>query len=232
MSALTSLPVFGLALTLTVYLGAFWLYNRLGRPGLASPVLITVLVVAGVLELTGMPYDLYLQQVALLTALLGPATVALALPLLRHGRALVSSTPAVLLTLAVAGAVSVTVTVGAMRLLGADDGILRAALPRSVTSPVGLSIAESLHASVPLAVVLTLISGVLGAVIGPALLSLIKVTDERARGFAIGLTAHGIGTSRVLGDSAVSGGWSSAAMVLNALVMTLVLPIVAGIATA
>jgi putative effector of murein hydrolase len=186
-----------------------------------------VVVIAAVLQLTGMPYALYLEQVTLLTLLLGPATVALALPLLRNGRALLASAPAVLATLVVAGAVSITVTVGAMVAFGADDALLRAALPRSVTSPVGLTIAEILQASVPMAVVLTLISGVLGAVVGPALLSLVRVRDERARGFAIGLTSHGIGTSRVLGESTISGGWSSAAMVLNALAMTVTLPVVA-----
>jgi putative effector of murein hydrolase len=230
-TAILELPVFGLALTLSAYLASLWLYQRLGRPGLLSPVLVTVVIVAVVLQVTGMPYAAYLEQVTVLTLLLGPATVALALPLLRNGRALASSAPAVLITLAVGGAVSVAVTVGALTALGAGEDILRAALPRSVTSPVGLSIAQTLSASVPLAVVLTLISGVLGAVLGPALLTLARVRDDRARGFAIGLTSHGIGTSRVLGESAVAGGWSSAAMVMNALVMTVVLPIVAALLT-
>ncbi|MGP9540004.1 LrgB family protein [Brachybacterium sp. AOP43-C2-M15] len=231
MSAIIELPVFGLALTLTIYLISWWLYQRLGRPGLLSPVLVTVIGVAVVLQLTGMPYALYMQQVTVLTLLLGPATVALALPLLRNGRALVTSAGAVATTLVVGGALSITVTVTAMVGLGADDAMLRAALPRSVTSPVGLTIAEALSASVPMAVVLTLISGVLGAVFGPALLTLVRVRDERARGFAIGLTSHGIGTSRVLGESTVSGGWSSAGMVLNALAMTVTLPLVAHLVT-
>jgi len=71
-----------------------------------------------------------------------------------------------------------------------------------------------------------------GLVVGPALLTLIRVRDERARGFAIGMTSHGIGTSRVLGESTTAGGWSSAAMVLNALAMTFVLPLVAQLVTA
>lgn len=229
MSALYQLPVFGLALTLSIYLVSLAAYHRLGRPGILSPVLVTVLGVAVVLQLTGMPYSLYMEQVTVLTLLLGPATVALALPLLRNGRALASSAGPVIATLVLGGIVSLGVTVGAMVGLGADDAMLRASLPRSVTSPVGLSIAENLQASVPMAVVLTLISGVLGAVIGPALLTLVRVRDERARGFAIGMTSHGIGTSRVLGESTVSGGWSSAAMVLNALAMTLVLPLVAAL---
>jgi putative effector of murein hydrolase len=231
MSTLIHLPVFGLALTLSAYLVAYWLYHRLGRPGVLSPVLVTTAIVATVLLLTGLPYDVYLEQVSLLTMLLGPATVALALPLLRNGRALASSAPAVTAALVAGGAFSIAITVGALKLFGVGDDVLLAALPRSVTSPVGLSIAEALQASVPLAVVLTMISGVLGAALGPALLSLAGVHDDRARGFAVGLTSHGIGTSRVLSDSTVAGGWSSAAMVMNALVMTIVLPIVAALVT-
>src|SRR5699024_1624945 len=141
----------------------------------------------------------YLEQVSLLTMLLGPATVALALPLLRNGRALAGSAPAVTAALVVGGVFSIALTVGVLGLFDVGDDVLRAALPRSVTSPVGLSLA--------------------------------RVRDDRARGFAVGLTSHGIGTSRVLADSTVAGGWSSAAMVLNALVMTVVLPIVAAVAT-
>lgn len=231
MSTLIHLPIFGLALTLGAYLGAYWLYHRLGRPGVLSPVLVTTAIVATVLLLTGLPYAVYLEQVGLLTMLLGPATVALALPLLRNGRALASSAPAVTAALVAGGVLSIAITVGVLKLFGARNDVLLAALPRSVTSPVGLSIAESLQASVPLAVVLTMVSGVLGAAFGPALLTLARVRDERARGFAVGLTSHGIGTSRVLDESSVAGGWSSAAMVLNALVMTIVLPIVAALVT-
>ncbi|WP_114854131.1 LrgB family protein [Brachybacterium sp. YJGR34] len=226
MSAIVHFPLFGLLLTGAVYAGAYRLHQRAGRSPLLTPVLVSVVVIAVILQLTGLPYAEYLRQCLLLTLLLGPATVALALPLLNNGRALVSSWPAVLVTLLVGGAVSVAITVGALTAFGVDTSLLLAALPRSVTSPVGLSIAQILEASVPLAVVLTLISGVSGAVVGPALLTLARVRDERARGFAIGLTSHGIGTSRALTESAVAGGWSSAGMVLNALAMTLVLPAV------
>lgn len=231
MNAVIHAPLFGLVLTILVYVGAYRLHQRAGRSPLLTPVLVSIIVIAVILQLTGLPYAEYLRQCLVLTLLLGPATVALALPLLHNGRALLSSARAVLATLLVGGAVSVGITVGTLRAFGVDHALLLAALPRSVTSPVGLSIAEILDASVPLAVVLTLISGVSGAVVGPALLSLSRVRDERARGFAIGMTSHGIGTSRALADSPVSGGWSSAGMVLNALAMTAVLPIVAALLT-
>lgn len=229
MSAVIHLPVFGMLLTIAVYVAAYRLHQAAGRSPLLTPVLVSVIVIAVILQLVGLPYAEYLRQCLVLTLLLGPATVALALPLLNNGRALLSSALPVAVTLLVGGAVSVAITVGALTAFGVDTELLLAALPRSVTSPVGLSIAEVLEASVPLAVTLTLISGVAGAVLGPALLTLTRVRDERARGFAIGMTSHGIGTSRVLADSVVSGGWSSAGMVLNALAMTVALPIVAAV---
>ncbi|GAA0308403.1 LrgB family protein [Kineococcus aurantiacus] len=227
MNALVHAPGFGLALTLAAYLGAGELHRRLGRPALLAPVLVTMVVVAVVLEVLRIPYAEYLASVSVLTLLLGPATVALALPLLRSGRALLADRLAVLLTLVVTGAVSVTVTVGALVALGAPDDLVLTTLPRSVTTPVALTVGETIGANTTLAVVLTLVSGVLGATAGPWLLDRVRVRDPRARGFAIGVAAHGIGTSRALAKSDVAGGWSSAAMVLNALAMTVALPVVA-----
>lgn len=227
MSALIHAPGFGLALTLAAYLGAGELHRRLGRPALLAPVLVAMVVVSVVLELLGISYQEYLASVSVLTLLLGPATVALALPLLRSGRALLADRAAVLVTLVVTGVVSVGVTVAALLALGADDSLVLTTLPRSVTTPVALTVGQTIGANTTLAVVLTLVSGVLGATVGPWLLDRVRVSDPRARGFAIGMVSHGIGTSRALVESDVSGGWSSAAMVLNALAMTVALPLVA-----
>ncbi|GAA4966514.1 LrgB family protein [Kineococcus glutinatus] len=227
MNAVVSSPVFGLALTLTAYLTASALHRALGRPALLAPVLVAMVTVTAVLQVCGVSYADYLQSVSVLTLLLGPATVALALPLLASGPALLRSAPAVLVTLVVVGAVSVTTTVAVLGAFGVADEVVRAALPRAVTTPVALTLAESIRAAAPLVVVLTLVSGILGAIAGPALLGLARVRDARARGFAVGVTAHGIGTARVVGESTEAGGWSSAGMVLNALSMTVALPVVA-----
>ena len=231
MSALVHAPAFGLALTLAAYLGAGELHRRLGRPALLAPVLVAMVVVSLVLELLGIPYREYLASVSVLTLLLGPATVALALPLLRSGRALLADRLAVLVTLLVTGAVSVAVTVAALVAFGTPDELVLTTLPRSVTTPVALTVGEAIGANTTLAVVLTLVSGVLGATVGPWLLDRVRVRDPRARGFAMGMVSHGIGTSRALAESDEAGGWSSAAMVLNALVMTVALPVVARLAT-
>jgi putative effector of murein hydrolase len=226
-NAVVHAPGFGLFLTLGAYLLAGELHRRLGRPALLAPVLVAMVLVAVALELLGIPYAEYLASVSVLTLLLGPATVALALPLLRSGRALLADRAAVLLTLVATGAVSVGVTVAALELWGAPDELVLTTLPRSVTTPVALTVGATIGANTTLAVVLTLVSGVLGATVGPWLLDRVRVTDARARGFAIGMVSHGIGTSRALAESDTAGGWSSAAMVLNALAMTVVLPVVA-----
>ncbi|MEZ0491639.1 LrgB family protein [Kineococcus sp. TBRC 1896] len=227
MSAVVHAPGFGLFLTLVAYLGAGELHRRLGRPALLAPVLVAMVLVAVALEVLGIGYEEYLASVSVLTLLLGPATVALALPLLRSGRALLADRGAVLLTLCTTGAVSVAVTVAALELCGAPDDLVLTTLPRSVTTPVALTLGVTIGANTTLAVVLTLVSGVLGATVGPWLLDRVRVRDPRARGFAIGVVSHGIGTSRALAESDAAGGWSSAAMVLNALAMTAVLPVVA-----
>ncbi|WP_432504839.1 LrgB family protein [Kineococcus arenarius] len=227
MNALVHAPGFGLALTLAAYLGADALHRRLGRPALLAPVLVAMIAVTVALELLGIGYDEYLASVSVLTLLLGPATVALALPLLRSGAALLADRAAVLVTLLVTGTVSVAVTVGSLVAFGVSDEILLTALPRSVTTPVAVTVGATIGANTTLAVVLTLVSGVLGATVGPWLLDRVRVDDGRARGFAIGAVSHGIGTARALAHSHVAGGWSSAAMVLNALLMTVVLPVVA-----
>jgi putative effector of murein hydrolase len=226
-NAVVHAPGFGLALTVAAYLGAGELHRRLGRPAVLAPVLVAMVVVAVALEVLGIPYEEYLASVSVLTLLLGPATVALALPLLRSGRALLADAAAVLATLLVTGAVSVAATVAALVAFGADDRLVLTALPRSVTTPVALTVGQAIGANTALAVVLTLVSGVLGATVGPWLLDRVRVTDPRARGFALGVASHGIGTSRALAESDVAGGWSSAAMVLNALAMTVALPVVA-----
>lgn len=228
MTAVVHAPGFGLALTLAAYVGAGVLHRRLGRPALLAPVLVAMVAVSVALGVLGIPYEEYLASVSVLTVLLGPATVALALPLLRSGRALLADRLAVLVTLVVTGVVSLTVTVGSLVALGASDELVLTTLPRSVTTPVALTVAQTIGANTTLAVVLTLVSGVLGATLAPALLTLARVRDPRARGFAIGMVSHGIGTSRALAESDVTGGWSSAAMVLNALSMTVALPVVAG----
>lgn len=224
MNAITTSSVFGTGLTVGVYAAALWLHRRCGRHPLLTPVMVTIVVVALALRLLGVDYDCYAASAAPVSMLLGPATVALALPLVRAARSLRVDWSAVLVSLVCGCLVGIGTVWVLARALGADDALVLALLPKSTTTPFAIGLAETIGAPAPLAAVFAITSGVIGAVIGPSLLNLVRIHDPRARGLAIGVSAHGIGTARALQEGAVTGGWSSAGMVLNALATTAVLP--------
>lgn len=223
--AITSSPVFGTGLTVGVYAAALWLYRRCGRHPLLTPVMVTIVVVALVLELLGVDYATYAAAAQPVAMLLGPATVALALPLVRAGRSLRAEWLPVVVSVASGCLVGIASVWVLASVLGADDVLVLALLPKSTTTPFAIGLADTIGAAAPLAAVFAITSGVIGAVIGPSLLNLTRIRDPRARGLAIGVSAHGIGTARALQEGAVTGGWSSAGMVLNALATTAVLPL-------
>ncbi len=225
MNAVTGSPVFGTGLTVGVYAGALWLHRRCGRHPLLTPVMVTIVVVALVLQAIGVDYATYAASAAPVSMLLGPATVALALPLVRAGRGLQADWLPVLVSVAVGCLVGIGSVWVLASVLGADDPLVLALLPKSTTTPFAIGLAEAIGGPAPLAAVFAIASGVVGAVVGPSLLDLVRVRDPRARGLAIGVSAHGIGTARALQESTTTGGWSSAGMVLNALATTAVLPV-------
>ncbi|WP_205843792.1 LrgB family protein [Nakamurella deserti] len=222
---MTGSPVFGTGLTVGVYAGALWLHRRCGRHPLLTPVMVTIVVVALVLQAIGVDYATYAASAAPVSMLLGPATVALALPLVRAGRGLQADWLPVLVSVAVGCLVGIGSVWVLASVLGADDPLVLALLPKSTTTPFAIGLAEAIGGPAPLAAVFAIASGVVGAVVGPSLLDLVRVRDPRARGLAIGVSAHGIGTARALQESTTTGGWSSAGMVLNALATTAVLPV-------
>lgn len=225
MNAVTGSPVFGTGLTVGVYAGALWLHRRCGRHPLLTPVMVTIVVVALALHVLGIDYATYAASAAPVSMLLGPATVALALPLVRAGRSLQTDWLPVLVSVAAGCLVGIGSVWVLAAVLGADDALVLALLPKSTTTPFAIGLAETIGAAAPLAAVFAIASGVVGAVVGPSLLNLVRVRDPRARGLAIGVSAHGIGTARALQENTTAGGWSSAGMVLNALATTAVLPV-------
>ncbi len=224
-AAVTGSPVFGTGLTVGVYSGALWLHRRCGRSPLLTPVMVAIVVVALALRILGIEYDTYAASALPVSMLLGPATVALALPLVRAGPSLRAEWLPVAVSVACGCLVGIGSVWALAVLLGADDQLVLALLPKSTTTPFAIGLADTIGAPAPLAAVFAITSGVIGAVIGPALLNRVGVRDPRARGLAIGVSAHGIGTARALQESPAAGGWSSAGMVLNALATTAVLPL-------
>jgi predicted murein hydrolase (TIGR00659 family) len=221
---LAETPLLWLTLTVVAYAGAEALHRRLGRPAAANPVLVSVLALVAVLVGSGTPYDAYFEGAQFVHFLLGPATVALAVPLHAElGRVRARALPLGAALLA-GSTTALASAVGVAALLGASRPTLMSLAPKSVTAAVAMGIAEKLGGLPSLTAPLVVLTGILGAVAGPALLRLVRVRDEAATGFAMGVASHGLGTARAfqLGDRA--GAFSGLAMGLNALVSALLLP--------
>ena len=218
-------PLLWLALTVSVYAAGEALYRRLGRHPLVHPVLTSVVVLAIILAASGTPYPRYFEGAQFVHFLLGPAIVALAVPL--HRELHREQALAVPLTVAlVAGSVTAVVTaVVTARLAGAPRETLLSLAPKSATAPVAMGIAERLGGLPSLTASLVVLTGVIGAVIGPALLRRLRVSNPAATGLALGVAAHGLGTARAFELGETAGAFAGLGMGLNALVTSLVVPL-------
>lgn len=217
-------PLLWLTLTLVAYVVADALSQWAGRAPLANPVLIAVILLGLTLWGTGTSYAVYFEGAQFVHFLLGPATVALAVPLYLEGARLKRAVLPVLAGLVVGSVVAVVSALWIARALGVGPEVLAALAPKSTTAPVAIGIAQSLGGSPTLAAVLVLITGMVGAIVVTPLLNALRVRDWRARGLATGVAAHGIGTARAFQVHPQAGAFAGIGMGLNAILTALLAP--------
>jgi len=224
---LSQSPLLWLSVTLAVYALADAVSLRTRRHPLANPVLHAMWIMAAFLLLTGTPYTTYFAGAQFVHFLLGPATVALAVPLYQNRRIVAQAILPMLVAL-VAG--SVTAIVSVMWLadaFGLPRDVVLSLAPKSATAGVAMGISESLHADPSLTAIAVVVTGIMGAIIVTPLMNRTGITDFRARGFAAGLAAHGVGTARAFQVDMLAGTFSGVAMSLNALVTSFLVPLAA-----
>ena len=224
MSWFLSHPLTWLVATLLAYRLGVHLRDRTGHP-VAQPVLVGVVLLAAALVLLDVDYETYAEGTTIVTFLLGPATVALAVPLHRQlGRLRGYALPLVVGLL-----VGVVVSVGSamllVQLLGGDELLARTVAPKATTAPVAIALSRTIEGVAPLTAAIGITAGILGAVAAPTVLTWLRVREHRARGLATGAVSHGIGTSRMLHEHPVEGAFSGLAMGLTALATSLLLPV-------
>jgi predicted murein hydrolase (TIGR00659 family) len=222
---LSQSPLLWLTVTLLTYAVADAVSLATHRHALANPVFHSMWIIGAFLLLTGTSYTTYFEGAQFVHFLLGPATVALAVPLYENRKAALAAILPMLAALAVG---SVT-AIGSVMLLAEAAGLPRTVVlslaPKSVTAAVAMGISETLHADPSLTAVAVILTGVMGAMIVTPLMNRLGTRDLRARGFAVGIAAHGIGTARAFQVDAVAGVFASIAMSLNALVTSLLVPL-------
>ena len=230
MTALLTTPIFWLAVTLAVFELADRASRASGRHPLCHPVLWATPVLIAALLAAHTPYAAYQGATAPLSFLLGPAVVGLAVPI--HARRRLIRRMAVPIALALlAGALTAIVSaVGILMLFGAPRVLLASIAPRATTSPVAMAMAQQLGGIPSLAAVIVLFAGVSGAMCATPLFNMMRIRDMRARGFAGGVSAHGIGAARAFQVSEVAGSFASLGMALNAVATASLLSLLAFLA--
>lgn len=220
-------PLLFLALTVAVFLLASWVQKRLRAHPLANPVLLSVCLLTAFMAVTGTPYERYFQGAQFIHFLLGPAVVALAVPMFRHSDKIGAAAVPIVAGI-VGGSVAGLAVIGiAAWVLAADPALAASLATKSVTAPVAMAIAAYTGAIPSLAAIVAVLAGMLGAAFGPTLLDQLGVTEPVARGLAMGAASHGQGTARILQESEEAGALSSIAMGLTALMMAGIMPLLA-----
>jgi predicted murein hydrolase (TIGR00659 family) len=222
---LSASPLLGLTLTLIAYQAAYAIYRRAGFHPLANPVPLAILMLVAVLYVTGTPYATFFDGAQFVHFLLGPATVALAVPLYLQLERLRRLALPLALSLLAGSATAIVTAVGVAWLLGASEATLLSLAPKSVTTPIAMGIAEKLGGIPSLAAVLVMLTGVSGAVMAKYILDGLRIRDHGVRGFAVGVAAHGIGTARAFQVSEQAGAFAGLGMGLNGLLTAVLAPL-------
>ncbi len=216
MSEWTSLPIFGVALSIGAYAVGLWVNRELRSP-LVNPLLIAIALVIVVLQLFRIPLEDYQSGAGLISLFLGPATASLALAIHRRMDVLKRNLLPVLCGTAVGAAVSMGSVWGLCRLFGLSDELTFTLLPKSVTTPIAMELSRQHGGIVPVTVAAVVFTGILGAVFAPVLIRLLRVKNPVEAGLAIGTASHAVGTTKALELGETEGAMSGIAIGLAGL---------------
>ena len=203
----------GVLISLASYALGVWLHKKTGL-SFFNPLLVSIILVILFLSVSGISYSTYAESADYISFLLTPATICLAVPLYEQFKLLKKNWKAVVAGI-VSGVVSSLVCIFLMALLFRfDHQTYVTVLPKSITTAIGMGVAEELGGYVSLAVVVIVITGVLGNVIAEAVLKLFKIEEPIAKGIAIGSSSHAVGTAKAMEIGQIEGAMSSLSIVV------------------
>ncbi len=219
-------PLLWLAATLAAYVIGDAAFRASGKSPLVNAVPVAMVLLALMLWGTGTSYATYFEGAQFVHFLLGPATVALALPLW-DARTHVRRAVLPIIAALVAGSLTAMVsTLAIAHAFGVTGEVFASLAAKSTTAPVAIGIAEAVGGSPTLTAVLVILTGITGAVVATPLLNALRLTDWRARGFAVGVAAHGLGTARAMQLHPVAGAFAGLGMGMNAVLTAVLAPVI------
>jgi predicted murein hydrolase (TIGR00659 family) len=217
------ITLFSIFITIAVYKLSRFLAVKYSSP-LTSPVFFSTLIIIGLLLVFKISYQEYTLAKSIMTYLLGPATVALAVPIYRNRDLIAKYMDAAFIGLIVGTFTTITSAILLAKWLHFSKMIILSFSMKSVTVPVATEVGRIINANIPLIAVFVIITGMIGAMFGPKLLSLFKIDHPFARGLSIGTISHGIGTAEAVKEGEIQGAVAGAAMGIAALLTSFLIP--------
>lgn len=225
---ITSSVFFGVIISLTAYFIGLGIRRKTGL-ALMNPILIAVVLVIVLLSALDIEYEVYQQSSKMLSALLTPATICLAVPLYEQLQLLIRYKKAILAGIA-SGVITSLICVFVLSLLfGLSHTDYVTLLPKSITSAIGMGVSSELGGHVSITVAVIIITGVIGNVTAESILRRFRITEPIAKGIAIGSSSHAIGTTKAMELGQVEGAMSSLSIVVSGLLTVFGASVFAGL---
>lgn len=221
-------PVFGILLSVVCYEIGILIQQKTKNP-ILNPLLLAIILVILVLTVFDIPKETYDLGGSYILFLLGPATVVMAVPLYRQINLLKKDWLPILVGIFVGSATSVLSVIGLARLFGVNIEIAVSMLPKSVTTAIGMEVSKEIGGVVSLTVAVIVLTGILGAVMGPFILKILGIKDEVAQGVAMGTASHAVGTSKAMELGETQGAMSGLSIGIAGLATVLIIPLVIGL---
>jgi len=223
---ISTTPMIWLILTLGSFKLGIILYEKGNKHTLLQPIIVSYVVIITCLIVSGVSYAEYFKSVEIIHFFLGPATVALALPLYNNLKHVKSLLLPILTTLFVGGVFSIVLAIFLLWVLNADVSTILSMTTKSITAPIAIITSEQIGAIPSLAVSFVIITGIIGALLGTTIFKILKIKHETSKGFALGAISHGIGTARAIEISEKAAAFSALAMGLSGIATAILLPLI------
>ena len=226
-SSVGATPVLWLVVTLAAYAVGNTLQRACGGSTFASPVLTAIILVASIVVVTGTDYRVYFAATQFINFLLGPATVALAVPLARSARLVRQNLPGVGLALLAGSVTSIFSGIGLVWLFGGSRAVALSMAPKAATTPIAVAVSSQVGGIPALAAALAILGGIVATVVGRKILTALNINDWRAHGLAAGIAGSGIAAAQVAACNELGAAFAAVGIGLNGVLIGLVVPVVA-----
>lgn len=216
--------------TVTIYFASKRLYRY--KPILLfSPVIVTPAVLVALLLATGTSFEAYNSGAHWLSDMLQSATIAFAVPLSKHFALIKKHATEILLSVLAGSGVAVASSIWLARTMELDEQLLNSLLPHSITTPIAMTVSQSIGGIPTVTAVAVMITGIFGSIIGPSVIRMCNIHSDIARGVLLGTSAHGAGTSKAFELGNIPGTVSSVSMILAAVITLLAVPLILAVAS-